>query len=161
MLKAVSALFAVQHGLSRSGPQKALKAHLLIEPPWIARWQMLAFLQRHQQCKQRLDTNSSLCMQFGFNNGQTMVDGLYAGSTYQVADFKTIVFRQQQLGFNAVRLPMTFSDLNLPPKSWTKSCTDDTASLKASPLSSPSTGCVHGMRLPSLWAAAADPTLQQ
>ena len=22
--------------------------------------------------------------QFGFNNGQTMVDGLYAGSTYQV-----------------------------------------------------------------------------
>ena len=23
-------------------------------------------------------------LQFGFNNGQTMVDGLYAGSTYQV-----------------------------------------------------------------------------
>ncbi|CAL5222447.1 g4812 [Coccomyxa viridis] len=68
---------------------------------------------------------------FGFNNGQTMVDGLYAGNTYQVADFKTIVFRQQQLGFNAVRLPFTFSDLNLPPKSWTMPCTDDTASLKA------------------------------
>ncbi len=48
----------------------------------------------------------------------------------QVADFKTIVFRQQQLGFNAVRLPFTFSDLNLPPKSWTMPCTDDTASLK-------------------------------
>ena len=74
-----------------------------------------------------------------------MVDGLYAGSTYQVADFKTIVFRQQQLGFNAVRLPMTFSDLNLAPKSWTKSCTDDTASLKASPASSPGTRCVHAM----------------
>ena len=48
----------------------------------------------------------------------------------QIADFKTIVFRQKELGFNAVRLPMTFSDLNLTPKSWTKSCTDDTASLK-------------------------------
>ena len=23
-------------------------------------------------------------LQFGFNNGQTMVDGLYAGNTYQV-----------------------------------------------------------------------------
>lgn len=104
-----------------------------------------------------------------------MVDGLYAGSTYQVlslsnldvqytfancfasnlvwhqeamltmcsesdchndffllqvGDFKTIVFRQKQLGFNAVRLPMTFSDLNLTPKIWTKACTDDTSSLK-------------------------------
>ncbi len=48
----------------------------------------------------------------------------------QVGDFKTIVFRQQQLGFNAVRLPFTFSDLNLAPKSWTMACTDDTASLK-------------------------------
>ena len=94
-------------------------------------------------------------MQFGFNNGQTMVDGLYAGSTYQVADFKTIVFRQQQLGFNAVRLPMTFSDLNLAPKSWTKSCTDDTASLKASPSTSPTTGCVHATSFLLLWAAAA------
>lgn len=48
----------------------------------------------------------------------------------QVADFKTVVFRQQLLGFNAVRLPMTFSDLNLAPKSWTKPCTDDTEYLK-------------------------------
>ena len=59
-----------------------------------------------------------------------MVDGLYAGNTSQVADFKTIVFRQKQLGFNAVRLPMTFSDLSLAPKMWTKSCRDDTSSLK-------------------------------
>ena len=49
----------------------------------------------------------------------------------QVADFKTIVFRQKQLGFNAVRLPFTFSDLQLTPKKWTMDCTDDTASLKA------------------------------
>ena len=86
-----------------------------------------------------------------------MVDGLYAGSTYQIADFKTIVFRQQQLGFNAVRLPMTFSDLNLAPKSWTKSCTDDTASLKASPSSSPGTRRVCAMVFLYLQAAAAGP----
>ena len=48
----------------------------------------------------------------------------------QVADFKTIVFRQQLLGFNAVRLPFTFSNLNLTPKIWTKACTDDTAYLE-------------------------------
>ncbi|BDA42796.1 probable major extracellular endoglucanase [Coccomyxa sp. Obi] len=80
------------------------------------------------------DTGSPVALKgmswFGFNNGQTMVDGFYAGSTFQVADFKTIVFRQQLLGFNAVRLPMTFSDLNLAPKSWTKPCTDDTEYLK-------------------------------
>ena len=43
-----------------------------------------------------------------------------------------MVFRQKQLGFNAVRLPMTFSDLNLAPKIWIKPCMDDTASLKVS-----------------------------
>lgn len=48
----------------------------------------------------------------------------------QVADFQTVVFRQKQLGFNAVRLPMTFSDLNLAPKIWTKPCIDDMADLK-------------------------------
>ena len=61
----------------------------------------------------------------------------------QVADFKTIVFRQQQLGFNAVRLPFTFSDLNLTPKSWTMSCTDDTASLKANLLQTDSALCTN------------------
>ena len=61
----------------------------------------------------------------------------------QVADFKTIVFRQQQLGFNAVRLPFTFSDLNLAPKSWTMSCTDDTPSLKAGLLHADSAFCMN------------------
>ena len=59
-----------------------------------------------------------------------MVDGLYAANTSQVADFRTVVFRQKQLGFNAVRLPFDFSDLNLTPKDWTKPCKDDTSSLK-------------------------------
>ncbi len=59
----------------------------------------------------------------------------------QVADFKTIVFRQQLLGFNAVRLPFTFSNLNLTPKIWTKACTDDTAFLAVTAMSPCS--CAH------------------
>ncbi len=35
------------------------------------------------------------------------------------------VYRAQLLGFNAVRIPFRFSDLNLPPKNWTFPCTVD------------------------------------
>ncbi|KAG1668601.1 hypothetical protein FOA52_001470 [Chlamydomonas sp. UWO 241] len=48
---------------------------------------------------------------FGFNNNARMVDGMFdpsAGFTY---DFATIVYRWQLLGFNAIRLPFSFSDL--------------------------------------------------
>jgi len=48
-------------------------------------------------------------------NGKTMVDGLDAGnSTWVAADFATVVYRLKLLGFNAVRLPFSFSDLELP-----------------------------------------------
>lgn len=48
-------------------------------------------------------------------NGKTMVDGLDAGnSTWIAADFATVVYRLKLLGFNAVRLPFSFSDLELP-----------------------------------------------
>ncbi|KAK9833321.1 hypothetical protein WJX81_006148 [Elliptochloris bilobata] len=75
---------------------------------------------------------------FGFNNGQTMVDGLYAGNFTQVGDFATIVYRLQLLGFNGVRLPFRFADLNLPPKTlWVKPCSaDSTAQVKGN-LSNP------------------------
>lgn len=53
---------------------------------------------------------------FGFNNEQTMIDGLWAGGTSMSTDFSTIVYRLKLLGFNSVRLPFTFRDLNLPPK---------------------------------------------
>ena len=53
---------------------------------------------------------------FGFNVGQTMVDGLYQNyanprNFTQVGDFSTIVYRQQALGFNAVRLPFRYSSI--------------------------------------------------
>lgn len=48
-------------------------------------------------------------------NGKTMVDGLDAGNgTWLAADFATIVYRLKLLGFNAVRLPFKFSDLEAP-----------------------------------------------
>lgn len=53
---------------------------------------------------------------FGFNNGQTMVDGLWAG--YQNAtlgDFPTVLKRIKLLGFNGLRLPFTFQDLDKSP----------------------------------------------
>lgn len=53
---------------------------------------------------------------FGFNNGQTMVDGLWAG--YQNAtlgDFPTVLKRIKLLGFNGLRLPFTFVDLDKVP----------------------------------------------
>lgn len=51
--------------------------------------------------------------------------GLWAGKTTQQGDFATAVYRAQLLGFNAVRIPFRFSDLNLPPKNWTFPCTVD------------------------------------
>jgi hypothetical protein len=48
-------------------------------------------------------------------NGKTMVDGLDAANgTWLAADFATIVFRMKLLGFNAVRLPFRFTDLEAP-----------------------------------------------
>lgn len=60
---------------------------------------------------------------FGFNNAQTMVDGLWAGKTSLTKDFSTQVYRQQLLGFNAVRLPFSFRDFNLPGRTDYNWCT--------------------------------------
>lgn len=60
---------------------------------------------------------------FGFDDGNTMVDGLWAGSDQLTLDFATIVYRMQLLGFNAVRLPFSFQNLyNAAPKSQTQTC---------------------------------------
>lgn len=52
---------------------------------------------------------------FGFGNRQTMVDGLWIGGSSMATDFRTIVWRIKLLGFNAIRLPFTFDDLQLRP----------------------------------------------
>lgn len=59
---------------------------------------------------------------FGFNNGSTMVDGLWGGSSL-ASDFATVVYRMQLLGFNAIRLPFSFKDLyDLAPRNYASSC---------------------------------------
>lgn len=65
---------------------------------------------------------STSCLQginwFGFNNGSTMLDGLWGQDAFS-KDFATVVHRLQLLGFNAVRLPFSFQDLhNLPTRDW-------------------------------------------
>lgn len=48
---------------------------------------------------------------FGFNNGSTMVDGIWGGPDALSYDFATVVHRMKLLGFNAVRLPFSFKEL--------------------------------------------------
>eukprot|EP00891_Asterochloris_glomerata_P005014 jgi/Astpho2/5014/Aster-05948 len=60
---------------------------------------------------------------FGFDDGNTFLDGLWEGSTQLTQDFATIVYRLQLLGFNAVRLPFSFQyTLNKTPSSQTRTC---------------------------------------
>src|SRR5947208_543484 len=60
---------------------------------------------------------------FGFNNQSTMVDGLWNNSEGLSFDFATVVYRMKLLGFNAVRLPFSFTDLELPPRNYAQNCT--------------------------------------
>jgi aryl-phospho-beta-D-glucosidase BglC (GH1 family)/uncharacterized surface protein with fasciclin (FAS1) repeats len=54
---------------------------------------------------------------FGFNNGQTMFDGLWGGPNL-ATDFATVVWRMKLLGFNAVRVPFSFKDFKKPARSF-------------------------------------------
>ncbi len=52
------------------------------------------------------------------------------GTDSLTLDFATVVYRLQLLGFNAVRLPFSFTDLyDTPPKSQTRSCPQARAQL--------------------------------
>lgn len=51
---------------------------------------------------------------FGFNNGMTWLNGLWAGGKSGHSDFATIAYELQLLGFNAIRLPFLFRDLKAP-----------------------------------------------
>lgn len=65
---------------------------------------------------------------FGFNNGQTGLDGLWAGGMQAATDFSYIVYQMHALGFNAVRLPFIFDDLlNKQPKSLSIPCRPSSA----------------------------------
>jgi hypothetical protein len=61
---------------------------------------------------------------FGFNVGMGMVDGLWAGGSAAATDFALIAYQLRLLGYNAVRLPFTWRDLNMPPRSFHKDCSE-------------------------------------
>lgn len=59
---------------------------------------------------------------FGFEVGNTCVDGLWQGPDSATHDFATVVRRIKALGFNAVRLPISFADFRLHPKDQARRC---------------------------------------
>jgi hypothetical protein len=54
-----------------------------------------------------------------------MVDGLWAGGNRSDTDFAALVYQIKLLGFNAVRLPFTFTDLRHRGRRQTQTCADD------------------------------------
>ena len=60
------------------------------------------------------------------------------GTDSLTLDFSTVVYRLQLLGFNAVRLPFSFTDLyDTPPKSQTRSCPQARPEPNATPMTDP------------------------
>ena len=75
---------------------------------------------------------------FGFNNGQTMVDGLWSNDALS-GDFATVVWRQKLLGFNGVRLPFSFKDFEKSPRSFVhQNCAPPSANVIAESVTPPS-----------------------
>ena len=82
---------------------------------------------------------------FGFEySGHSMVDGLSFGSSSISQDFATVVYRQQLLGFNTVRLPFSFQNLfgGAYPDAWTQPCSIDTKDTVVKATSDPSVSTV-------------------
>lgn len=64
---------------------------------------------------------------FGFENGHTFFDGLWAGESALTRDFEVVAWRIRLLGFNAIRVPFSFPDLDAPPSNISASpCTATT-----------------------------------
>ena len=69
-----------------------------------------------------LDERAVPCSRFGFNTGLTFPGDLNFGTDSVTKDFRTIVWRIKQLGFNAVRLPFTFAHFGEAPVALNGSC---------------------------------------
>ncbi|KAL0048267.1 hypothetical protein WJX82_011434 [Trebouxia sp. C0006] len=88
---------------------------------------------------------------FGFDNAQTCVDGLYAGTTTLSRDLVTIIRTQQALGFNAVRLLTSFGTVfGLAPVPQSSSCATATAAQYQAYLTDPATPVAAGATIPGL-----------
>ncbi|DBB06710.1 TPA: hypothetical protein ACH3X1_012211 [Trebouxia sp. C0004] len=87
---------------------------------------------------------------FGFDDGNTGPDGLWAGSNSLTQDFANIMLRIKALGFNAVRLPFSFKDLNSPMKAFGRSCSFVSGSDLAASTVPGGTNVASGAVFPSL-----------
>lgn len=87
---------------------------------------------------------------FGFNNGGTMLDGLWSSDPLS-GDFSTTVQRIKALGFNAVRLPFSFKDLAKSPNNFSHSnCPTATNAQLLANLTNPSVTPANGTSIPAL-----------
>ena len=90
---------------------------------------------------------------FGFNNGDTMVDGLWQTPDPLAFDFATIVYRMQLLGFNAIRLPFSFTDLfEKAPRNYSNSCVLPTQAQIQASVTDPSVPVPPGKEIPPMLA---------
>lgn len=62
---------------------------------------------------------------FGFNNRMTFLNGLWAGQASANSDFAAIIWQLKLLGFNAIRLPFLFDDLQAPAQPIQGYCTHE------------------------------------
>ena len=107
-----------------------------------------AGLRRSWQAEKPVSTNGALLIGvdgkpftvkglnwFGFENGQTIVDGLWGNvQDAVVADFATVAWRMKLLGFNTIRLPFSFQAFGQAPRDPTyRTCNNVTdAAVRAS-----------------------------
>nr|QOL01204.1 putative extracellular protein TR9_013c [Trebouxia lynnae] len=87
---------------------------------------------------------------FGFDDGNTGPDGLWAGSNSITQDFANIVLRIKALGFNAVRLPFSFKNLKSAMRPFGRSCSFVSGNTLASSTVPGGTNVAAGASFPSL-----------
>ncbi|MBA3237641.1 MAG: cellulase family glycosylhydrolase [Parachlamydiaceae bacterium] len=88
---------------------------------------------------------------FGFNNGSTMVDGIWGGSDTISYDFATVVYRLKLLGFNAVRLPFSFKDIfESTPRNYTQYGTVASLAHIQESVTNPSNPLAPGKEIPPM-----------
>ena len=79
-----------------------------------------------------------LVSRFGFENGHTFFDGLWGGGdTALTRHAHTVVWRLSLLGFNAVRVPFSFTALNATARDVTCTCANVTAEEVAASVTPP------------------------
>jgi aryl-phospho-beta-D-glucosidase BglC (GH1 family) len=96
---------------------------------------------------------------FGFNTNLSMVEGLENESSL-AADFATVVYRLQLLGFNAVRLSFSFKDLyELEPQIYLKQYTVPSLTMIQESVTNPAYPVAEGKIIPPMHAPPLYPSV--